>query len=226
MYHSGRSWAPGGSAYRANDWEMSPKRRSRRQNERRSEIVATARILFFEEGYADATMSRLAARLGGSKSTLWSYYASKEQLLEDVVDEVTNDLRLEILKVMRVSEDLFSTLHSIAHGMDAIMHSFDVVGLTRIIMAEGGRFVHLGRIYYERVVILAERELSIILGYFSATRQLSEDDPCQMARAFLCLCGCFGDRAYSSTLHDPSFSSDYSVREGVRVFLRVYGRPV
>ena len=57
---------------------------------RRKAILATAREMFLDQGYKPVSMSAIAARLGGSKTTLWSYFPSKPVLFmavaEDLVD--------------------------------------------------------------------------------------------------------------------------------------------
>ena len=47
---------------------------------RREAILDVARDVFLEEGYASASMSTIAARLGGSKGTLYNYFKNKEEL--------------------------------------------------------------------------------------------------------------------------------------------------
>jgi AcrR family transcriptional regulator len=61
--------------------ELSPAVRERR----RDRILETATEVFFEAGYAAATMSRIAARLGGSKATLYAYFRTKEELFEAII---------------------------------------------------------------------------------------------------------------------------------------------
>jgi AcrR family transcriptional regulator len=55
---------------------------SARRDAKRDTIIEVARQVFFEEGYAAASMSTIAARLGGSKGTLYNYFKSKEELFE------------------------------------------------------------------------------------------------------------------------------------------------
>src|SRR5258708_8438615 len=49
---------------------------------RREAILDVAQQVFLKEGYAAASMSTIAARLGGSKGTLYNYFRSKEELFE------------------------------------------------------------------------------------------------------------------------------------------------
>ena len=47
---------------------------------RRELILDVAQDVFLEEGFAAASMSTIAARLGGSKGTLYNYFRSKDEL--------------------------------------------------------------------------------------------------------------------------------------------------
>src|SRR3546814_10314431 len=71
---------------------------------RRKAFVDAAREGFFANGYAGTTMSSIASTVGGSKTTLWSYFPSKEALFEAVVrsEEHTSELQ----SLMRISYDV------------------------------------------------------------------------------------------------------------------------
>jgi AcrR family transcriptional regulator len=56
-----------------------------RPDERREHILAVAAEAFALEGYGTTSMSSIAARLGGSKATLYKYFTSKEELFEAVM---------------------------------------------------------------------------------------------------------------------------------------------
>ena len=58
-----------------------------RSKAKRQEIVDLAALLFLEHGYQGTSMSLVSQRLGGSKTTLYSYFRSKEELLLAVLEE-------------------------------------------------------------------------------------------------------------------------------------------
>src|SRR5262245_35792992 len=58
-----------------------------RSDERREGILQVAGEVFLETGYAAASMSTIAARLGGSKGTLYSYFTSKSELFAAVMTD-------------------------------------------------------------------------------------------------------------------------------------------
>src|SRR3546814_15841215 len=67
---------------RQGSWPRSGRvnRRHDKRGERRSAIVAIAQQAFSEQGFGGTSMSAIAARMGGSKATLWAYFPSKKDL--------------------------------------------------------------------------------------------------------------------------------------------------
>jgi AcrR family transcriptional regulator len=58
-----------------------------RTDAKRQEIVEAAASLFLERGYQGTSMSLVSQRLGGSKTTLYGYFKSKEELLLAVLED-------------------------------------------------------------------------------------------------------------------------------------------
>lgn len=54
--------------------------------DRRQEVLAAALELLAEEGYAGASLRKLAARLGIAQPSLYHYFRTKEDLVEQVLD--------------------------------------------------------------------------------------------------------------------------------------------
>ena len=61
-------------------------------DEKREAITAQAAKLFARKGFAGASISDLAERCDVSKSLIYHYYASKEEILFDVMQEHIDDL--------------------------------------------------------------------------------------------------------------------------------------
>jgi AcrR family transcriptional regulator len=62
------------------------------KDQRRERIIQVARSVFFEVGYAGASMSLISQRLGGSKATLYAYFSSKEELFAAIIRGHGGDL--------------------------------------------------------------------------------------------------------------------------------------
>ena len=63
----------------------------KKPNERKAEIIKTARSLFFEKDYKKTTMQDFMDHLGIAKGTIYHYFKSKDQLLEAVVEDIVNE---------------------------------------------------------------------------------------------------------------------------------------
>ncbi|USI99812.1 TetR/AcrR family transcriptional regulator [Xanthomonas prunicola] len=61
-----------------------------RTEEKRDAIVQAASEVFLELGFEGASMSQIAARVGGSKRTLYGYFPSKEELFVAVAKDMSD----------------------------------------------------------------------------------------------------------------------------------------
>jgi AcrR family transcriptional regulator len=77
-----------------------------RTEEKRQEIVEIAARLFEELGYERTSMSAIAARVGGSKATLYGYFPSKEELLSAVLDHQVSQTTDQLLQEFLSEKDL------------------------------------------------------------------------------------------------------------------------
>lgn len=81
-----------------------------RNGDKRQEIIEVAAGLFDELGYERASMSAIAARLGGSKSTLYAYFSSKSQILRAVLGRDVNEEADRLMQEFLAAADLRSGL--------------------------------------------------------------------------------------------------------------------
>lgn len=78
----------------------------KKPEERKSEIIATACQLFLSKGYDKTTMQEVMRHLGIAKGTIYHYFASKEELLEAVINSVAED---EMLRLKTIVENIEGT---------------------------------------------------------------------------------------------------------------------
>ena len=81
-----------------------------RTEKKKQEFMQVAAELFDQLGYERTSMSAIAARVGGSKATLYGYFASKEDLLRAVLDQDVNDEAERLLNEFASEKDLRSAL--------------------------------------------------------------------------------------------------------------------
>ena len=81
-----------------------------RTEKKRSEIIQMAAELFDALGYERTSMSAIAARVGGSKATLYGYFESKEELLRAILDRDVNEEADRLMQELLSEKDLRSGL--------------------------------------------------------------------------------------------------------------------
>ncbi|MEQ6331951.1 TetR/AcrR family transcriptional regulator [Sphingobium sp. MK2] len=162
-------------------------RREARRLDRRDTILTIARAYFLEHGYAGTTMSGIAAAMGGSKGTLWSYFPSKEALFSAVLDRIVAAYRAELSQILAPCGVPEQILTRACHSLLDKMTSPEAIALHRLIYAEGGRFPELSRMFFQ----LAPRDARAMLADFilgSMKRgELRQADPLKAATALIAL---------------------------------------
>lgn len=118
------------------------------RDERRETILKIAHAAFLEDGYAATSMSSIAAKVGGSKATLYNYFSSKEELFSAVIEERCRDFQEMLYDADLESQDFRKALTFL--GTEAVrwMLRDDSIATYRLITAESGRFPELGRAFY------------------------------------------------------------------------------
>jgi len=132
-------------------------------DERRHHILDVAHRAFIRDGYAGASMSRIAAEVGGSKTTLYNYFDSKKELFIAVTDRETARLLDEVFVVEAEGGDFKSRVVELARRMLAAMLTGDMVESYRMIVAESGRFPEIGVAAYAMAI---ERGVARFAAYF------------------------------------------------------------
>jgi AcrR family transcriptional regulator len=88
------------------------------ENPARVRIVAAARQHFFAHGFRRVTMDDLAEELGMSKKTLYTYFPSKNALLEAVLLDRCARIEADLDRLSRdVSSDFAGSLRQLLAGM-------------------------------------------------------------------------------------------------------------
>jgi AcrR family transcriptional regulator len=169
-----------------------PSRREARRQSRREAILDVAQRSFMEHGYAATTMSAIAAALGGSKGTLWSYFPAKDVLFAAVLDRATEAFQEQLTLILNPQDDLESTLRRFARGYLQRITSPEALALYRLVMAEANRFPETGRIFHERAT---GRTLAAVAAYMAqqmARGLVRNADPQLAAQQLIALCmsGC------------------------------------
>ena len=157
------------------------------REERRETIMSVAREVFFEHGYSATSMSAIAARLGGSKGTLYNYFRSKEELFEAQVRDLCGAAASRFLASTAEGSPV-ETLTVFGERYLAHLYSEQTIKLFRILVAEAQRSPELARMFYE---VGPARGRKVLEGYLQTAKTQGLVDPPDCALAadqFLSLC--------------------------------------
>lgn len=118
--------------------------------DRRSHYLDVAFRLFTEHGFNGVSVDEVVASAGGSKATLYRYFASKQELFEAIIKDLgegalppETDAEIEVL-------DLPTALYRLGSGIAAAALSERAIVLLRLAIGEVQRFPELGKVLFER----------------------------------------------------------------------------
>ncbi|MGC1304989.1 MAG: TetR/AcrR family transcriptional regulator [Caulobacteraceae bacterium] len=196
---------------------------------RRQTILEMAREIFLEDGYAAASMSAIAARLGGSKGTLYNYFASKEELFKAVIqDQCDRKMTLMFEGMTAGDGDVAKGLHTLGTRYATIVLGEDVINLSRILVAEVLRFPELGKTMYEAGPLQGAQRLGAYMEKQMQAGRLRKADPRRAAEQFceLCLAGLYRQRLWNVIPARPEAKAIRdNVEAAIETFMAAFGAP-
>jgi len=106
---------------------------------KRQAILDAAGEVFREQGFAGASMTAVAERVGGSKATLYRYFSSKEELfLATMLDSALEHFN-ELFDTLSPGKDLRRTLERFGVNYLSLTLTDESLSVRRILIAEGQR---------------------------------------------------------------------------------------
>lgn len=154
---------------------------------KREAILEAASKVFLELGFEGASMAEIAARVGGSKATLYSYFASKEELFVEVTHGAAKcHLEPVFSALAQANEDLRHVLQRFGERTLAFLCTDAVVQARRAVIAESGRS-DIGLRFYENGPKKGMEELARFLAQQMAQERLRPADPVVAAQHLMAL---------------------------------------
>lgn len=195
------------------------------RDERRSAIVDIAHAAFLADGYAATSMSTIAARVGGSKATLYNYFSSKEELFAAVVARKCEEIQAILHVAQLEGGDFRSALQNFGERFLHLLMQEDSIATYRMVMAECGRFPELGRTFYNTGVSQGRGKLAEYFEQTKATGELRDCNSGLMAHYFLDLCmsGIHLRKLWNVESDPPAEEIRTNVARAIAVFLAAFG---
>ncbi len=203
--------------------QMATLAREARREDRRDAILDVARECFVADGYGATSMSTIAARLGGSKGTLYNYFKSKEELFEAFVRRSCMRLRNQ-LDSFPGDGDARERLLRIAETFINHLMAPEAMAIHRLVVGEGERFPELARLFYEAGPRVGLPRTAELIKRLMDAGVLRPSDPVMAAHHLkdLALSGLFYPRLWA-IIPDPSAAERRRHAEiAVDTFLRAY----
>ncbi|WP_264419838.1 TetR/AcrR family transcriptional regulator [Novosphingobium sp. KCTC 2891] len=140
---------------------------------------------FASDGYGATSMSGIAARLGGSKATLYKYFPSKEQLFGEVLTRKCDVVLGPLREITCRAEDLETLLRDFGTGFLVALLEPDALDVHRMIHGDGARFPEAARMFFSEGPEGVYSELSRVFETFSARGAIVCPEPRLAAEQFI-----------------------------------------
>lgn len=155
------------------------------RSEKMQAILDGALAVFMVQGYAAASMDRIAAAAGVSKSTLYSNFQDKEGLFLALIQDLTAASRQRVFALLSQA-DLQAPPQEVLHQIATLMlDGFDknqpLLTLMRLVIGESDRFPEVAKSFVREIQKPMLEQLTL---YLTAQTQLNLPDPEVAARMF------------------------------------------
>jgi AcrR family transcriptional regulator len=192
---------------------------------RRESILDVAAEVFMAVGFSAASMSEIAARVGGSKGTLYNYFKNKEDLFEAYIQRYCAFQQEAMDELLSRRGDMRATLMAVGRSyMDVSISERGIRNFT-LIAAESHRAPEIGLAFYEAGPRRGAQRLIDFMSTAVADGRLRPCDPTRAAYQFIALCqnrllkACLCN---AIPLPGPE-EIDAEVEAGVDTFLAAFG---
>jgi AcrR family transcriptional regulator len=195
-----------------------------RRDRRREAILDIAGTVFREVGYGAASMSLIAARVGGSKGTLYNYFKSKEELFAAHIQDHCARNAETIFAVPMKGADIDAVLTGVAERFLQLIMSEDGSCLFSLLV-EARRNAEISQTFYQSGPATGVHRLAAFLEQARAAGRIDVEDCAIAAEQFLDLC--VGHFHLKRLLNLVPLPTDAQIRARakriVALFMRAYG---
>ncbi len=151
---------------------------------KRQAILEVAALAFQELGFERTSMSEICARVGGSKATIYNYFASKEELFSEVIFLSTEAEFMVVHQALEAStDDVAESLQRFGERLLTFLYSPRIRAERHLAISESRRS-ELGRLVYERGVQRSQNLIAAFMARAMAQGQLRETDARVVAQHF------------------------------------------
>lgn len=196
------------------------------ESDKRSQILAGARQVFFAKGFDGASMSEIALAAGVSKGTLYVYFENKERLFAALVEDHSQRIGDSTLKFDPDDGDLRGALLKIGRSYLDVLAQPDHVAWLRTVIGASEKFPELGQVFVDSGPRRAAKKLADWFRTFISRGQLKIDNVDIAAWQFTMMIQgpILVPMLYGGESRPSAARIDEVVKQSVDMFLAAYGR--
>ncbi|WP_028536925.1 TetR/AcrR family transcriptional regulator [Paludibacterium yongneupense] len=143
---------------------------------KRQAILETAYRLFRDMGFDQTSMSEITAQVGGSKATLYSHFASKEELFAECMTAAIDQCFENTLSSLdNARGDTETVLRDFGVSFLRFVASSDMIAVRRLMISESSR-LGIGKLFLGKINALRDR-IAVFLATGMDSGALRRDDP-------------------------------------------------
>jgi AcrR family transcriptional regulator len=192
-------------------------------------IIDAAGSVFCREGYAGANIDLIAAEAGVSRQTVYNHHRDKEKLFVAVVRDLTERCNAGIFATIATFPDQPKDLEADLVGFAVRMNRNCICNrdgrfLRKLIQAEGERYPELFADWREQGPGRTWPAIAARFARLAHGGYLTIDDPDVAARQFVALVNAELQTSFMLGITPGEEEVLRSARNGVRTFLRAYGK--
>ena len=188
-------------------------------------VLAAARSEFFENGYASASIERIAAAANVSKVTIYSHFQGKENLFSAVVGSECDVMRGQLPEVTTSELSLRGVLLLFANSMMEFLSSPDIIRFDRRMAAEAEHHPAMGELFLNAGPRRLKAMLTEMITREMQNGRLGKGDPQEAAAHLYGIIKGFADIEWRFS--NPQTASQSikptALEAAVDRFLRAYG---
>ena len=156
--------------------------------EKQEQILRGAAAVFAEDGYEGASMSRIAARAGVSKGTLYNYFDGKAEMFAAWMAQECGRSLTRMFNPEATDGEIPAVLRGIGLQMLSVMISPIGITMHRMAVSESQKFPELARAFYDAGPARATQHMADWLRLQTGAGRLVIDDHEFAAQQFFALC--------------------------------------
>lgn len=152
---------------------------------RREDILRAAKSVFFREGYALATIDRIAEQAGTTKRTVYDHFGSKEALFRETIAFACAQFVNLLPAPKELPPEPRNGVRAYLERVRALVSSPEIVRFQRLVIAEAERQPDLGPTLHVTAIAPSEKRLADYLAAAVASGRAKPHDTAGTARTLL-----------------------------------------